>query len=202
MFFGLERSTLLGARAFGGCCGSATNTPQTQALLAFSRFFAARSLSPNKKSLSPNKKSLSPSKKSLSPNKKSLSPNKKSLSPNKKSLSPSKKSLSPNKKSLSPFYRGTNREIGRGFAMFLPLTPLPSRLRSVASRGEGGEEGGCSKTMHTSPCRVAATALLCEGLCSFPLALQRGFASVAGRGDARRAGVRVTRSVPLSEISC
>ncbi len=160
MFFGLERSTLLGARAFGGCCGSATNTPQTQALLAFSRFFAARSLSPNKKS------------------------------------------LSPNKKSLSPFYRGTNREIGRGFAMFLPLTPLPPRLRSVASRGEGGEEGGCSRTMHTSPCRVAATALLCEGLCSFPLALQRGFASVAGRGDARRAGVRVTRSVPLSEISC
>ncbi len=32
----------------------------------------------------------------------------------------------------------------------------------------------------------------------FPLALQRGFASVAGRGDVRRTGVRVTRQVHLS----
>ncbi len=104
---------------------------------------------------------------------------------------------------LKAGYKGTKSEISREFAMFLPLTPLPPLPATLRCGGDGEEkpeESGVSGIVPASEqtetrccslfCHVPAIAwiLLC-----FPLALQRGFASVAGRGDARRAGVRVTR---------
>gem|GEM_PF-5040079 len=91
----------------------------------------------------------------------------------------------------------------QGEATRIPLTPRRYAAEARGGKKKPKESGGADIASASEQTDTRCCWLLClapafasMALC-FPLALQRGFASVAGRGVSRSDGVRVTQYVFL-----